>query len=63
MINWDGKDQDTLAIDQEIFTDEDKLKKNFWKILFVIKTPAVEMENRSNFGSISLRCGKNGNIG
>ena len=48
MINWDGKDQDTLALIRYI-ADEDKLKK-ILENPFVIKTPVVRNEKQSTLG-------------
>ena len=48
MINWDGKDQDTLALIRYI-ADEDKLKK-ILENPFVIKTPVVRNGNQSTLG-------------
>lgn len=48
MINWDGKDQDTLALIRYI-ADEDKLKK-ILENLFVIKTPVVRNGKQSTLG-------------
>ena len=48
MINWDGKDQDTLALIRYI-ADEDKLKK-ILENPFVIKTPVVRNGKQSNLG-------------
>lgn len=45
MINWDGKDQDTLALIRYI-ADEDKLKK-ILENPFVIKTPVVRNGKQS----------------
>ena len=48
MINWDGKDQDTLALIRYI-ADEDKLKK-ILENPFVIKTPVVRNGKQSTLG-------------
>ena len=48
MINWDGKDQDTLALIRYI-ADEDKLKK-ILENPFVIKTPVVRNGIQSTLG-------------
>ena len=48
MINWDGKDQDTLALIRYI-ADEDKLKK-ILENSFVIKTPVVRNGKQSTLG-------------
>ena len=48
MINWDGKDQDTLALIRYI-ADEDKLKK-ILENPFVIKTPVVRKGKQSTLG-------------
>ena len=48
MINWDGKDQDTLALIRYI-ADEDKLKK-ILENPFVIKMPVVRNGKQSTLG-------------
>ena len=48
MINWDGKDQDTLALIRYI-ADEDKLKK-ILENPFVIKTPVFRNGKQSTLG-------------
>ena len=48
MINWDGKDQDTLALIRYI-ADEDKLKK-ILENPFVIKTPVVRNGKQPTLG-------------
>lgn len=48
MINWDGKDQDTLALIRYI-ADEDKLKK-ILENPFVIKAPVVRNGKQSTLG-------------
>ena len=48
MINWDGKDQDTLALIRYI-ADEDKLKK-ILENPFVIMTPVVRNGIQSTLG-------------
>ena len=58
MINWDGKDQDTLALIRYI-ADEDKLKK-ILENPFVIKTPVVRNGKQSTLG-YQPEVWKNGN--
>ena len=48
MINWDGKDQDTLALIKYI-ADEDKLEKVL-ENPSVIKTPVVRNGKQSTLG-------------
>ena len=48
MINWDGKDQDTLALIKYI-ADEDKLEK-ILENPSVIKTPIVRNVKQSTVG-------------
>ena len=48
MINWDGKDQDTLALIKYI-ADEDKLEK-ILENPSVIKTPVVRNGKQSTLG-------------
>lgn len=48
MINWDGKDQDTLALIKYI-ADEDKLEKVLENPQ-VIKTPVVRNGKQSTLG-------------
>ena len=48
MINWDGKDKDTLALIKYI-ADEDKLEKVL-ENSFVIKTPVVRNGKQSTLG-------------
>ena len=48
MINWDGKDQDTLALSKYI-ADEDKLEK-ILESPSVIKTPIVRNGKQSTLG-------------
>ena len=48
MINWDGKDKDTLALIKYI-ADEDK-RKNILENPQVIKTPVVRNGKQSTLG-------------
>lgn len=57
MVNWDGKDKDTLALIKYI-ADEDKLEK-ILENPSVIRTPVVRNGNSPHWG-ISRRCGRNG---
>lgn len=58
MVNWNGKDKDTLALIKYI-ADEDKLTKVLENPQ-VIKTPVVRNGKQSTLG-YSRMCGKAGN--